>query len=147
MDESIDKAPELPVETENVRKNSNSISETKVTQSPDVSLESLTRKSSIVSSRTTGDLHCEVKNESTMKRVDSDSKFGVMETISLDISSQDVLQSDSALETTTEICENPLMQNRPACLDSEIADTELSLQVIYAFFKILFNFFCIIYGA
>lgn len=119
MDEPGDKAPELPVETENIRRNSNSVSDIKVVQPTDVSLESVTRKSSIVTSRTTGDLHHEVKSESNIKRVDSDSKFGIMETISLDISSQEALQADSALESATEICENPLMQSRPVSLDNE----------------------------
>lgn len=118
MEESCDKAPELPVETENVRRNSNSVSDMKPVQPTDTSTESTARKISIVTSRTTGDLQFEIKNESNMKRVDSDSKFGVMETISLDISLQDAVPSDSA-ESTTEICENPLMQNRPLNLDDK----------------------------
>ena len=138
MDELDDKAPELPVETEIVRKNSNSVSDVKVIQSADVSLESVTRKTSIVASRTTGDLHLEVKNESSIKRVDSDSKFGVMETISLDVSSQDAVHSDSASESATEICENPLMQNRPTSLDNNIFENQISEQVIYFFFSFFF---------
>lgn len=141
MDETDDKAPELPVETENIRRNSNSVSEVKVIQSTDVSLEGVTRKTSIVSSRTVGDLHLEVKNESSIKRVDSDSKFGVMETISLDVSSQDALHSDSASESATEICENPLMQNRPASLDNNIFENQPSEQVMN-FFIYTYNCKC-----
>lgn len=137
MDETDDKAPELPVETENIRRNSNSVSDVKVIQSTDVSLEGVTRKSSIVSSRTVGDLHLEVKNESSIKRVDSDSKFGVMETISLDVSSQDALHSDSA----TEICENPLMQNRPVSLDNNIFENQPSEQVIH----FIYLYICILF--
>ncbi|KAF8782129.1 trafficking protein particle complex subunit 12-like isoform X2 [Argiope bruennichi] len=106
-------APELAVETENVRRSS-SIIDTQMMQIPhETSAENNSSKSSV---KPTAEVLANLKDESTIKRVDSDSKFGFMETVPLELSMQESVPNSPVPNLIVESSETVSVQMRSLSL-------------------------------
>lgn len=113
MDSETDDIPKLAVETENIpRRSSNSVSEI---QPPPVIMETpIETINKVENTSTPSPVPTDVIDEGTIKRVDSESKFGVMETVSLDLSMQEASSSESKI--TLESSESVSVQLRSLSL-------------------------------
>ncbi|GBM05104.1 Trafficking protein particle complex subunit 12 [Araneus ventricosus] len=106
-------APELAVETENVRRCSSTI-DTQIIQSPpETYAESSNIKSSV---KPSSEVLTGVKGESSIKRVDSDSKFGFMETVPLELSMQESAPNSPAPNLTVQNSQTVSVQMRSLSL-------------------------------
>ncbi|XP_054710767.1 trafficking protein particle complex subunit 12-like [Uloborus diversus] len=120
-----DKAPELPVKTENIRKSSISVTDFNILQPPEVHPENASTKSTCMPRKGSADLCPDAKSESNIKRVDSYSKFGVMETVPLEIVPGETATVASENVEALEKTEKLSLQLRSLSMNENISQSEL----------------------
>ncbi|GIY73726.1 trafficking protein particle complex subunit 12 [Caerostris extrusa] len=122
-----DTVPELVVETENVRRNSSSVMDA---QGIHTSSETVIESPKVVDLLKPSEIPPNVKDETNIKRVDSDSKFGFMETIPLELSIQESVPNSPAPNLTVENSETVSIQMRSLSLTekSSVDSNETSLR-------------------
>ncbi|GFR21939.1 trafficking protein particle complex subunit 12 [Trichonephila clavata] len=120
--EAENEVPQLPVETENVRRNSSSISDIQIAYSP-------TENKATNLIKPVPEISLDVKDEPNIKRVDSDSKFGFMETVPLELSMQESAPNSPAPNLTVENSETVSVQMRSFSLtDKQSSGIETSFK-------------------